>query len=257
MKKIYSLLISCLLILNLSACSLQAPKQNSEVLLDLPSLLSTAEGMSIDKAKKAIKEAYDKGDIIGYFAHFESGEKYKDLKFWFKSEEDYKNSYHRGVLQLNGCSSLAVCIPCKEGSYSLEELKELLKRYGIQQAFNERTTTCRYTPIFNHQEDLRLLPQQLGDEFSIYCLDNVASNALQYSYEHNLSVEEESSFYTRGAGYKYSVYKTGSFLFVYMRNTFDPPPTCFGFPGGDDSYISSSNGVKGWEGSSETLEIRE
>lgn len=237
MKKIYLQLILSFVILSLCACTLQSPRHQSELLISLPDLLSTTEGMSIDKAEKLLQEAYESGYIIDYVSASESGENYREF------------TDDRGILKLNGFECLGVCIPCKEGSYNLDELKELLKRYGIRQALNERTTICEYSPEFNSHNNSQILPTQLSDEFSIYCTDRVAHGILQYFSDNKLSVEEESAFYAQGSAYKYSIQKIQSYLFVLLNTRFEGPPRSyrFTFPGKDVHF--SNEVATGWKGS--------
>lgn len=217
------------------SCAIKQDQQKPEVLIDLPSLLCLNDDMSSPQVKEALENAYEHNYIIGYQASCRT----PGFDFYV---DRIPHEYY-----LDGADTLAVCIPCKEGSFTLDELKDLLKQYGMTQPLNRRTHEISYKPYVSLPSVSLSLPGYLGKEFSIYCSDPLSNELNRVFDDYNVPLEEQYNYYTSCGTYEYEICKKGKFLFLIFKVGFEPIPVFLQFTETDNSKSSFSRPVKGWD----------
>lgn len=195
--------------------------ESSDEIINLPSLLWTAEDITKKKVLDELQRAYNRDEIRGYSS----------------------------ALTDDGAYEISVCIRLDQLELAKSELNHLLKTYGIRGAFNTKVRELSFesknqvTGAWSKQKDI---PERLFGEFEISSQDANEVTIYRYFKSQGLARDEYLNYVAPSEVYVLGIYKVDNYLILHVRtSSFNDPFPWWEFQNTEDLESQAKDDVEG------------
>lgn len=173
--------------------------KNSDEIINLPSLLYTAEEVRNSDVLTALEKAYERDEVRGYNAFINT------------DPEDSE-----------GAHGISICIRLENSKLTKTELIDILKAYGIHGVFNTKVRHVKYY-LWNQDDQewftIKSIPEEIPQEFQIFSTDATQEAFEDYFKDQGKYREEYLCYIPDTEVYTLDILKDDDYLIIYISSS--------------------------------------